>query len=783
MNKIKNKNNSYASSSLLGARYVFFNSLYETQPQLASNVESHFNKINSQFFNNNYQEQNSKNQESLNYMKEYLNFLQTLITNEKKAEIQYLNKLIESTTRKDLLSTEIISDIKKCLESPDSFDYIKMQTILNKIRQDEQDFLESLNTQINNIELYEKNLETFLETSSLTKQNIVENLQEVAVTDFDLYKKILAKYFKTSLKNNENQIIKKWESSTLTSIKQLIENNLTTIQNSDKLKDILYNMLIKGSLSNIDDLKKLIINLSFNKINLSELLKNNADSSTITNELQQYISSAEIENIIHVNDKNVFDKYETLEQQALEFGKGLADRALRDPAYLETHFKDLIGERATQLIVQIKEAGDQANYTRLKSLKGVLTKMIQKAVKEQRDLVISAGDKVIQQASEKEKNAYYLMGIQPNTKIRPTDLISSLILNVSIPSLAEIKNAPEIKKGINNLIQDMKTKSYAGGTLIQLKNDIMITWYWDEQKLKEIFTDNKKISQNETDTFIDTIINGYKNFLQDYNKKSKGKTDPDQAFRSYLAQLINTAKQYKTLYGKLYQDEKARQQLIDYMNNLFFESVTVKEYDSYSPDVGYKAGSLGGSGKVIDAVPNILKMYELGGISTIDAENIIEALLNCGPDQMAPANLVDNFKNYLIGGAAMLLFDEGFANAENFLEYMKKLFFNTTGPKQVHLLLLNNTYYFFSFILQQIYTNLTNIYQELVSKVKDPNEIITKNYLYVYNNIQLSHIGDETMDSASRWNLVSQKAQQEVTINFMFMGGILDILQKMAEAF
>ena len=94
-----------------------------------------------------------------------------------------------------------------------------------------------------------------------------------------------------------------------------------------------------------------------------------------------------------------------------------------------------------------------------------------------------------------------------------------------------------------------------------------------------------------------------------------------------------------------------------------------------------------------------------------------------------------------------------------------------------------NTYYFFSFILQQIYTNLTNIYQELVSKVKDPNEIITKNYLYVYNNIQLSHIGDETMDSASRWNLVSQKAQQEVTINFMFMGGILDILQKMAEAF
>lgn len=286
MNKIKNKNNSYASSSLLGARYVFFNSLYKTQPQLASNVESHFNKINSQFFNNNPQEQNSKDQESLNYMKEYLNFLQTLIANEKKAEIQYLNKLIESTTRKDLLSAEVISDIKKCLDNPDSFDYIKMQTILNKIRQDEQDFLESLNTQINNIELYEKNLETFLENSSLTKQNIIENLQEIAVTDFDLYKKILAKYFKTSLKDNENRIIKKWENSTLTSIKQLIENNLTTIQNSNKLKDILYNMLINGSLSNIDDLKKLIINLSFNKVNLSELLKNNSDISTITNELQ-----------------------------------------------------------------------------------------------------------------------------------------------------------------------------------------------------------------------------------------------------------------------------------------------------------------------------------------------------------------------------------------------------------------------------------------------------------------------------------------------------------------
>lgn len=152
----------------------------------------------------------------------------------------------------------------------------------------------------------------------------------------------------------------------------------------------------------------------------------------------------------------------------------------------------------------------------------------------------------------------------------------------------------------------------------------------------------------------------------------------------------------------------------------------------------------------------------------MDVELVIEAVLNCNEGLMG-ANMEEDIKNYLIAGAAMMLFDDGFANAEKFLEYMKKTLFMNDAPKVVHLLHLNTTYIPQSFILFNIYDNLLEVYSDIITfhdniKNGEIGKTKVRNQLYINNNISEENLTIPEGPSAERWNYVSNEAQKEVTI-------------------
>ena len=225
--------------------------------------------------------------------------------------------------------------------------------------------------------------------------------------------------------------------------------------------------------------------------------------------------------------------------------------------------------------------------------------------------------------------------------------------------------------------------------------------------------------------------------------------------------------------------------------------ISVKTYEFYNDSLGFHEGSLGGSGKVVNAIPNIIKMMELGGLGQLDAELIINILLNCFEDSVIGTSQWDDIKNLLIGGAAMMLFDDGFANAENFLKNVSsKLKPGTSFGKTVHLLVLNGVYVPQSFLLKRIVNQLKIIQKDILLKNKElntnPEKLLEKgkDQLVLSNPLTGLSLTDIYLDpetkeknKAYRWNKMSAQAQESVTISFLFMSGMLDIMEQLASAF
>lgn len=779
---VQEMSTTYANSSLLGHRYVFFSSLWEDNKALAQAATAHFNKVSNNFKKT--QLKDDKQQDYLDYMKSYLGLIQQLIQNEKQAEGQYLQNLLDTIKNKeDLLPKTIIEEFEKFLKpniNSSSIEYSKILGLLNKLKTGD-DYLKYIEQQINNIKLYQYNLVKFREEWQISKEECIKEMQEFFILDHKGFNQIFGELMKNVKNETQTSYIFKKKSSPLENIKKLIDNNIFILQNSRVLKDALRNIIESNHLDELS-IKKLIVTLSIQNIDLSKELNDKKTPEEFEKIFKTHITQANIENILPKSNeiKSIINNYESLEQQALENGTQLAERISRAGNEGQQYLKEHLGQKGLDIWERMQIAIDNGNIKSARSIKGQITKLLRREVEERRNAATSA----LQETSIDLKNQFFLNEINANTKINVTDIMNCLNMDISLPSLAEIMGAPEIREGIINLTgSSLSSHSYAGGTTIQYKNDIMITWSWKDDELQKLLQKNGEITENSINFFLSQAYSVYQNFLKRYNKNAQQNTDVFEAASAYLDEMESLAKIYQELYNQLKNDEVAREALVKYINNLIFEGITVKQYDIYDPNIGFKGGSLGGSGRVIDAVPNILAMYNIGGINVIEADAIIEALLNCGPGQMAPGDLVENFKNYLIGGAALMLFDDGFANAKEFLEEMKKLFFQTSGPRQVHLLLLNGTYYLFSFMLQQIYNNLSSIYQDIVEKTSDPENIITQNYLYVANNITLPTSWDSDTTAAQRWNYISQQAQDNVTITFMFMGGILDILQKIADAF
>ena len=118
--------------------------------------------------------------------------------------------------------------------------------------------------------------------------------------------------------------------------------------------------------------------------------------------------------------------------------------------------------------------------------------------------------------------------------------------------------------------------------------------------------------------------------------------------------------------GKL--SEEDQKKAIEWISTTISGGVQVKDYTFYSNIGGFEGGSLGSDMNKI--MHNIEILYNIGGISPADIELIKFALRNCGPDEVANG-IKEDLATFLVGGAAMMMFDDGFTASENFLQSVK----------------------------------------------------------------------------------------------------------------
>ena len=107
-------------------------------------------------------------------------------------------------------------------------------------------------------------------------------------------------------------------------------------------------------------------------------------------------------------------------------------------------------------------------------------------------------------------------------------------------------------------------------------------------------------------------------------------------------------------------------------------------------------------------------MYELGGINSNDKDLLLFAILNCGP-AMIGAGLKEDLATYLLGGAALIMFDDGFTAANSFLEMINKNFDFSMAP--LHLYRLNGKFVPASYIYSSIYNHLIKVYADLTQNI------------------------------------------------------------------
>ena len=229
---------------------------------------------------------------------------------------------------------------------------------------------------------------------------------------------------------------------------------------------------------------------------------------------------------------------------------------------------------------------------------------------------------------------------------------------------------------------------------------------------------------------------------------------------------------------------KVQELLMQYMesSDTFLSSISVKDYTVYNDKWGYHAGTLGSTvlgDTHIKALENIQKMYELGGITTMDIDTLEFALLNCAPEAIGGSILKKSLESYLLGGAALMVFDEGFGEAISYLESMEDNI-KQMMPKNLNLYFLNQAYVPASYIIETIYANLNDFYH------KEMNDQLSsfpvRNRVIITNNATPPTTpGQGTIEE--QFSEFAATTLANINIQFVFMAGMLEIFQNLAKVF
>ena len=657
-------------------RYIFFDSLETYDKTTADEATAYLTNFPHSVNNDTKSEAQRQTEQYKNYMENYIKTLERLARKEQENEIKYVEGL------KNKVNFPIEN-----YYTENRFDYKKFIAALQLVHKDLEQVRSTVKTNKHNMKV----ISDFMESQ---KKDISKNMESGEKSMYDKLTDAYIFCYKNYTRDMSNVVSSQLQASYADQINKKMQEIFTSLGNNPKVvgKLMKYIRALNPETNILDALRGWVIEYIQEELNndknindiafnpqeilkatektkgiLERSLKNQYTSvlSDATSVVEEILDTAlnKNENIANMllEDSNAFNTLTVL-MESLNISKETRDMFYTRLVSKDSGLKDRINNIQNNSNLDPKSrryavAGMKGNYTR--TLGGLIreTLGVERGLsKEQREKIITQIISIYEtQFRRKNKNVATFYA----NKLKLTSSSAS--------SIAELVASPNFERFLQENIHNI----FIPGKKIQYKADLTFNFTGTQLSLDELkpLWPNADISNiyNEVE---DAAKTHGERFLKEYKKRAGGATSIAEASNAYIETVKKTIEAKNKLLEAV--DDESKQLINEFFNNNLNGSISVKEYRYYNNEKGFHMGSLGGQGKVVSAVPNIIKMLDLGGISELDADVIIDALLNSFPSSLIGTDYVEDIKNLLIGGAAMMLFDDGFANAEHYLDVMKE---------------------------------------------------------------------------------------------------------------
>ena len=752
-------------SLFVNSRYVFFKSLSEHKQAIYQNAlsigESLVADAAAVLLNNQNMKDNTNTHQNI---QAYINFIGEMATAEEANEQEFIKKMYNKLSKANKINKELADKFEQFFSNPGE-NYYEMQNLLNNIitlnNKDQEEMQKRYQTnmttlknrlaRLNNIEI--ENLSNLNNTGNIGKFNselskVVNEILDGEKADFgETYSNLVARKINSVIYNLGKD----------TNLMEYLE-----IQYSNMTIEQLRNALVEYIVDFIDS--KGYTELS--NTDTQSIIKEITDTLRKKDALINKTTKSYLSSIMNDTTKKREKVIRTLEEVALTTGKDTARmfQNLKDKEQNEfLSVNDGYGKWLKQSgIDALKNFLTNKNSKTSKELENA-SRIINKAIRDK--AIEEIGKEVLDMSAQQIREKASHMFKQRQQK---DGLKNYLNIRINGPSIAEIQ-------GDKEFIENVAETVFRGGTKIKLKNDLVAYISFDEQAYKAA-------NKSEQSGF-NILINLPQSFMERYNEKSGGSTDVKAAKEAYIETIQEQINTIDMAYQKQIIDSQEREQLLNALQNDFLSGISIKDYQYGTNEFGFHGGSLGGN--IESIMNNISEMYELGGISKADADILAFAAANCG-NELLGSSLKEPLQTYILGAAAIMMFDEGFTASETFLKQMKSLL-GFTGPKGLHLFRLQTGYLSASFVYKIIYNNLNMAYNDIQSSLPEAMSNAS-NKVVINNNISSNNIPHFSIVPfpQDRWDAVSALAYDSdkvINVNFIFMAGLLDVFEAIGNAF
>lgn len=740
---------------LQNGRYVFFNSLRSSHNR--NNVSAYKSALqdvasirNSLKLDSSYKEESEKH---LGNIRKYLSFIRSMIDSLRANEIDFLedqlSRLPEDSPLRDLFPKD---------EDLSNFNYTQINEAFNLILQDQDQYEKSLEIQRENMKTIQ---DSYLNAAkNKDTQERLDRLFEEKYTQYVRELMAHAYRFDASRMKSYKQSLTKQLAARANMVMKDLSGNSTVMQ------AIQASISATGELNMSDaQIQAAIINVVTDRVinapldmDVSNIVNGITDSLiNHTKETFQQMEGIEFSRILQPD-------FQELEQLALTTNKSLGAHIVNlDDESIE-NIKKNYPEAANDITNLIKTAKkNKVDDATLRKLKTTVTKNLKAQIKARAQQLTN--DPNLEQMT-KEEFANKFKDV--NNFITSTKFAGGLqgaLAHVSFQhqSIAEILASNNVKKQIAGAIANN-----IPGVTVSFKADIRFSvGAIPESAFEDIDLSN---------IINDVVKDNYSNFLLKYKEKSSGQTDVAKAMEAYSEWLDDMKKQIDEMIeldDSITDKMDARKKAYEELYKTFSASISVKDYDVYNNILGFHGGSLGGKKSPEQVFKNITDMYQLGGLTDLDVEALMFAAMNCGDAMVGGADLRHELENFLVGGAALIMFDDSFAASE---EYFKNIASEFRGQKIVNIYRLNTEYKTASYVLEGIYQSLVSYYGDLENAAQIET-VQAQSRVTIINDVTPDDI-PKTGSTEEKWKAISDYTQKNIQISFSFMGGLLDTINK-----